>query len=65
MKDDCPECELCCALGICCPPGSAQQRVAVARMLMANGSGAEHAQSVADAFADAHAAHVEKMKASK
>ncbi len=24
---DCPECELCCALGICCQPGSAAQRV--------------------------------------
>jgi hypothetical protein len=27
---DCPECEACCILGICCPPASESQRAALA-----------------------------------
>lgn len=30
---DCPECEVCCAIGLCCPPGSEQQRNALASLL--------------------------------
>ena len=30
---DCPECEICCALGICCPAGSTDQRQAVIAVL--------------------------------
>ena len=30
---DCPECELCCALGICCPPQSAEQRAGMIAVL--------------------------------
>lgn len=31
---DCPECEVCCAIGLCCPPGSEEQRSALARLLV-------------------------------
>jgi hypothetical protein len=33
---DCPECEICCAIGLCCPPASEAQRAALARLLMAD-----------------------------
>lgn len=31
---DCPECEVCCAIGLCCPLGSESQRASLARLLM-------------------------------
>lgn len=34
---DCPECEVCCAIGLCCPLGSEQQRNALAALLLADG----------------------------
>lgn len=30
---DCPECEFCCAIGLCCPLGSAEQRTSLASLL--------------------------------
>ena len=30
---DCPECEICCAIGVCCPLGSEQQRATLATLL--------------------------------
>jgi hypothetical protein len=35
LASDCPECEVCCAIQLCCPPGSEAQRAALARLLMA------------------------------
>lgn len=59
---DCPECELCCALQICCPPGSAKQRASLAKMMVAIGVPADEAERAAHFVSDALAAHVEKMK---
>lgn len=39
-SDECPECEICCALGICCPLGSEEQRVALTNVLMTGGRAA-------------------------
>lgn len=65
MTDDCPECELCCALQICCPPGSPQQRAALTKMMMRNGVPQAAAKMSAAHVADALAAHVTKMKERK
>lgn len=51
---DCPECEVCCALGICCPMGSEQQRSAAAALIVKEGKWTDPvlARSIADAAAD-------------
>jgi hypothetical protein len=35
QAEDCPECEVCCAVMLCCPLGSEAQRAALTRLLMA------------------------------
>jgi hypothetical protein len=34
---DCPECEMCCALAICCPPASTAQTDAIAALIVKDG----------------------------
>ena len=52
---DCPECELCCAIGVCCAPGSSEQADAMRRLVarkhpgVSESDGAAMAQSILDA----------------
>lgn len=39
MAEDCPECEYCCAIGLCCPP-QAQLAKLTAMMVAATGKDA-------------------------
>jgi hypothetical protein len=46
---DCPECEICCAIGLCCPP--AQQRLALITIFQREtGSPVEECAKYADAY---------------
>lgn len=49
---DCPECEICCAIQLCCPAGSEKQRKALAFTIQ------QHHKSMTDAAAYAAADRV-------
>lgn len=50
---DCPECEYCCAIGLCCPDGAAQKAALVKIMVAATGGTPEQAAPYAQAIVDA------------
>ena len=52
MREDCPECEICCAIGLCCPP-AAQRSALVAIFVRETGSPAEECGNYADALIEA------------
>ena len=54
---DCPECELCCALGICCPP-AAQRKALVT--IFARETGEKEAEC--ERYADALIAATKKVR---
>lgn len=54
MAEDCPECEYCCAIGLCCPP--ARQRAALAAMFVREtGCSETEAHTYADVIVAARA----------
>ncbi len=53
MPNDCPECEYCCAIGLCCPPQ--QQRAALVALFVAGGSTEADAARHADMLVAAKA----------
>lgn len=57
--DDCPECVICCASGLCCPP-AAQFVALVALMHKGTGSSLEECAKYAQAIVDARIAALEK-----
>ncbi len=46
MSEDCPECEYCCAIGLCCPPAQ-QQATLVAMFTRETGCSEEEAHKYA------------------
>jgi len=58
---DCPECEYCCAIGLCCPDSSAQLKAATDLFVNAGVSLAE-AGKAAQALVDAKAKAQKKAK---
>jgi len=58
-KADCPECEYCCAIGVCCPPAA---QLSALTTLFAKATGeseadcAKYAQALVDARARAQEA---------
>ncbi len=47
---DCPECELCCAIGLCCPSAEAQKAALVKIMVRHTGKPAHECGEYADAI---------------
>lgn len=48
---DCPECEYCCLIGLCCP--TAAQRAALVTLFLAGGSSQAAAERHADMVVEA------------
>ena len=44
---DCPECELCCAIGVCCPSGSPEQAEAMRRLMARKHPGVSESDAAA------------------
>lgn len=53
---ECPECEACCALGICCVPASEEHRVALTNLIIKDGKWTDpvKARAVADSIVKAY-----------
>jgi hypothetical protein len=49
---DCPECELCCAIGLCCPPAT-QRKALISIFVRETGESEEECGKYADAFVKA------------
>lgn len=61
---DCPECEICCALLICCSPNSEQQLVAMTNLLVKDGKWTDPvlARAIAEATVKTYFASVTKRQ---
>ena len=56
---DCPECEICCAVGLCCPPASEAQHRALTLAIIHEGKWTDPrlASSLASEIIEAYFAH--------
>jgi len=50
MPNDCPECEFCCAIGLCCPSESAQRDALVKIFVRETGEPAAECAKYANAL---------------